>query len=171
VLRYTRHPLVDVGAAAITAFADKARPQDVTREDLERVVRFIEESYTKNPMKNFLSSLFPNSGYVNPSIKPGRVAAFMERYLYAFRDEGGLSDMLCAYCGRQANVQVFKQHVPLLTGERTLNFFPTTPGLPVCGLCLLCIQAFPLGAAKAGGRALIIHSDNEEITFHRPPIS
>jgi CRISPR-associated protein Cst1 len=166
MLRYTRHPLVDVGAATITAFADKARPQDVAREDLERVAGFIEESYTKNPMKSFLSSLFPNSGYVNPSIKPEKVAAFMKRYLYAFRDERGLTDMLCAYCGRQANVQVYRQHVPLLTGERTLNFFPTTPGLPICGLCLLCIQAFPLGAAKTSGRALIIHSDSEEITFH-----
>jgi CRISPR-associated protein Cst1 len=166
MLRYTRHPFVDVGAAAITAYAGKLRPEEVSQRDLEEAARFIERSYTKNPLRSFLTAIFPNSGYVNPTIGPEKLTAFMERYLYAFLGEGGQVGARCAYCGRTANVQVFRQHVPLLTGEGTLNFFPAaTPGLPTCGYCLLCIQAFPLGATKSAGRALIIHSDSEEVIF------
>ncbi len=166
MLKYTRHPFVDVGAAAITAYVGKSRPEEVDRQDLDKAADFIERSYTRNPLKSFLTAIFPNSGYVNPSIGPAKLAAFMEGYLYAFRSEAGLAGTRCAYCGREANVQVFRQHVPLLTGEGALNFFPAaTPGLPTCGYCLLCIQAFPLGATKCAGRALIVHSDNEEIIF------
>lgn len=166
MLRYTRHPFVDVGAAAITAYVGKARPEEVDRQDLDKAANFIERSYRKNPLKSFLTAIFPNSGYVNPTIGPEKLAAFMERYLYSFRNKESLTGTRCAYCGRDANVQVFRQHVPLLTGEGTLNFFPAAiPGLPICGYCLLCIQAFPLGATKSGGRALIVHSDSEEVIF------
>lgn len=37
--------------------------------------------------------------------------------------------------------------------------------MPVSGIALLCVQAFPLGCAKCGGRLLAVHSDNEEITY------
>lgn len=170
MLRYTRHPFVDVGTAAITAYAGKSQPEEVSRQDLDKAASFIERSYTKNPLKSFLTAIFPNSGYVNPTIGPEKLATFMERYLYAFRSKGGLTGTRCAYCGRTANVQVFRQHVPLLTGEDTLNFFPVAaPGLPTCGYCLLCIQAFPLGATKSAGRALIIHSDNEDLALGTAP--
>lgn len=166
LLKYTRHPFVDVGAAAITAYAGKSRPEEVTRQDLDEAADFIERSYTKNPLRSFLTAIFPNSGYVNPTIGTEKLAAFMERYLYGYKNEDGSIGTHCAYCGRLANVHVFRQHVPLLTGEGTLNFFPAaTPGLPTCGYCLLCIQAFPLGATKSAGRAMIIHSDSEEVIF------
>lgn len=166
MLRYTRHPFVDVGAATITAFADKANPEDVNRQDLDSVARFIEQHYTKDPLKSFLTAIFPNAGYVQPAMKPEKFAAFLNRYLYGYRNEERLSGRRCVYCGREASVQVFRQHVPMLTGEGLLNFFPgAAPGLPVCGFCLLCIQAFPLGATKSSGRTLIIHSDDEQVTL------
>ncbi len=166
MLRYTRHPFVDVGAATITAYADKSRPEDVTRQDLDEVASFIERNYTRNPLKSFLTAIFPNAGYVQPAMKPDKFAAFLNQYLYGYRDEERSLGKRCTYCGREASVQVFRQHVPMLTGEGLLNFFPgATPGLPVCGFCLLCIQAFPLGATKSSGRTLIIHSDDEQVTL------
>lgn len=166
MLRYTRHPFVDVGAATITAFAEKARPEDLTWQNLDSVANFIEQHYTRDPLKSFLTAIFPNAGYVQPAMKPEKFAAFLNRYLYGYRNEEKLPGRRCAYCGREASVQVFRQHVPMLTGEGLLNFFPgTAPGLPVCGFCLLCIQAFPLGATKSSGRTLIIHSDDEQVTL------
>ena len=37
MLTYTGNPFVDVGVAAITAFAQKRHPEDVTPEDLTTV--------------------------------------------------------------------------------------------------------------------------------------
>ncbi len=166
MLKYTGHPFVDVGTATITAFAEKANPEDVDRQDLDSVASFIEQHYTKDPLKSFLTAIFPNAGYVQPAMKPEKFAAFLDRYLYGYKNEERLPGRRCVYCGREASVQVFRQHVPMLTGEGLLNFFPgAAPGLPVCGFCLLCIQAFPLGATKSSGRTLIIHSDNEQVTL------
>ncbi|WP_273886707.1 type I-B CRISPR-associated protein Cas8b1/Cst1 [Rubrobacter naiadicus] len=166
MLKFTRHPFVDVGAAAITAFAGKSRPEDLSWQDLDEVADFIERHYTRDPLKSFLTAIFPNSGYVQPAMKPEKFAAFLNRYLYGYRNEESVSGLRCVYCGREASVRVFRQHVPMLTGEGMLNFFPgAAPGLPVCGFCLLCIQAFPLGATKSSGRTLIIHSDDEQVTL------
>jgi CRISPR-associated protein Cst1 len=60
--------------------------------------------------------------------------------------------------------RAFRQHIPLLTGEDVINFFPWgDAGLPVSGEALLAIQAFPLGCAKCGGRLLAVHSDNPDL--------
>lgn len=166
VLRYTRHPFVDVGAATIAAYVGKRRPENVDRDDLDEVADFIRRNYTKDPLKSFLTAIFPNAGYVQPAMKPEKLEAFFNRYLYGYRNEESLSGKRCVYCMREASVQVHRQHVPMLTGEGLLNFFPeAVPGLPVCGYCLLCVQAFPLGATKSAGRALIIHSDDERVVL------
>jgi len=166
MLRYTRHPFVDVGAATITVYASKSRPEEVTWSDLDGMASFIEQHYTKDPLKSFLTAIFPDAGYVQPAMKPEKFAAFLNRYLYGYRNEEEFLGRRCVYCGREASVQVFRQHVPMLTGEGLLNFFPgPAPGLPVCGFCLLCIQAFPLGATKSSGRTLMIHSDDEQVTL------
>ena len=36
-------------------------------------------------------------------------------------------------------------------------------GVPVSGEALLCLQFFPMGCRKCGGRLLAIHSDNPDI--------
>ena len=166
MLRYTGHPFVDVGAATVAAFAEKSQLEEISTQNLDEMADFIERNYTKDPLKSFLTAIFPNAGYVQPAMKPERFTAFLNRYLYGYRSEERLPGRRCVYCGREASVQVFRQHVPMLTGEGLLNFFPdAAPGLPVCGFCLLCIQAFPLGATKSSGRTLIIHSDDEQITL------
>jgi CRISPR-associated protein Cst1 len=60
--------------------------------------------------------------------------------------------------------RAFRQHVPMLTGEDVINFYPGgDAGLPISGIALLCIQAFPLGCAKCGGKLLAVHSDNPDL--------
>ncbi len=60
--------------------------------------------------------------------------------------------------------RAYRQHIPLITGEGIINFSPWgDPGLPVSGEALLCLQFFPMGCHKCGGRLLAIHSDNSEI--------
>ena len=60
--------------------------------------------------------------------------------------------------------RAYRQHIPLITGENVINFSPWgDPGVPVSGEALICLQFFPMGCRKCGGRLLAIHSDNPDI--------
>lgn len=166
LLRYTGHPLVDVGVATITAFVHKSDPAQVAIEDLDTVADYLESQYTVNPMKSFLTVLFPNSGYVQPAFDrfPEKRKAYAEQLLRGYKREGSVAGRECVFCGRPAAMMAFRQHIPLLGGETVFNFYPEGGlGLPVCGPCMLAIQAFPLGCTKCNGRALIVHSDCPDV--------
>jgi CRISPR-associated protein Cst1 len=170
MLKYTGHPLVDVGAATIAAFAEKTDPAQLTEVDLDRVAEYMTRQYIVNPLKSFLTVAFPNSGFTQPAFEkqPERRLAYAHQVLRAYRpDTAVLSDRLCAFSGEPAHVMAYRQHIPLLTGEDTINFFAEgDSGLPVSGKVMLCLQALPLGCAKSAGRLLAVHSDNAELTFH-----
>ena len=55
MLKYTGHPFVDIGIAALTAFADKRYPTQLTEADLEAAVDYITREYTRQPLKSFLT--------------------------------------------------------------------------------------------------------------------
>ncbi|MCL6448605.1 MAG: type I-B CRISPR-associated protein Cas8b1/Cst1 [Armatimonadetes bacterium] len=178
MLRYTGHPIVDVGAATIAAFAGKSDVASVTEEDLDQFAAYMEQNYVVNPLKSFLTVAFPNSGFTNPAFEknPGRRLDYARMVGRAFRADVPGSGEKCVFFGEPAlgipltesegAGRAFRQHIPLVTGEGVINFHPGgDAGLPVSGLALLCIQAFPLGCAKCGGRLLAVHADSEEITL------
>jgi CRISPR-associated protein Cst1 len=169
MLKYTGHPLVDVGAATIAAFVGKRDPTLVTDSDLEKVVDYMTRQYTRQPLKSFLTVAFPNSGFTQPAFEktPERRLEYARQVLHAYRKDVPAIDRTCVFTGDPAKMIVYRQHIPLLTGEDAINFFPYgEAGLPVSGEALLCIQAFPLGAAKCAGRLLAVHSDNNELTYY-----
>lgn len=169
MLRYTGHPFVDVGAATIAAFVGKRNPTLVTESDLEKVADYMSHQYTVQPLKSFLTVAFPNSGFTQPAFEkmPERRLEYARQVLGAFRNDVPALDQTCVFTGDPAKMIGYRQHIPLLTGEEVINFFPYgDAGLPVSGKALLCIQAFPLGAAKCAGRLLAVHSDNSELTYH-----
>jgi hypothetical protein len=45
MLRYTGHPIADIGVATIGAFCEKSDPAALTVEDLFKVARFLENEY------------------------------------------------------------------------------------------------------------------------------
>ena len=166
MLRYTGHPFVDVGAATLTAFAEKERPEHLTSDDLQVAAEYMEKVYMGKHMNSFLVCVFPNSAYVNPTSGADKKQQFLDFHLYGFRQAATPEAPPCVACGQRALGPTFRQHVPLLTGEDVLNFFPNAqPGLPLCGACLLAIAALPLGALKCSGRALILHADDDSITL------
>lgn len=163
--------------ATICAFVKKRDPTRVTSEDLDKIVEFITRNYVVNPLKSFLTVAFPNSGFTQPAFEkaPEKRLEYAEKVL-AHYDESSASSDTCVFTGRPALPldlaygappgRAFRQHIPLLTGENVINFFPNgDPGLPVSGLALLAIQALPLGCAKCAGRLLAVHSDNADITL------
>ncbi|NPV08288.1 MAG: type I-B CRISPR-associated protein Cas8b1/Cst1 [Anaerolineae bacterium] len=180
MLRYTGHPLYDVGVATITAFAGKRDPADLVESDLEAIATYMAREYVRQPLKSFLTVAFPNSGFTQPAFEktPERRHAYAQSVLGAY-GALPLDDETCIFTGEPAAAVIFKdrddvppgrafrQHIPLLTGEGVINFHPYgDAGVPVSGTAMLALQALPLGSAKVGGRLLAVHSDNEEIIYH-----
>lgn len=178
MLRYTGHPLVDVGVATIAAFVNKRDPASLTEADLDKVADYMASQYVVDPLKSFLTVAFPNSGFTNPAFSktPDKRDEYAERVLRGYRANTPRLAERCVFTGEPAvgiafseklpPGRAFRQHIPLLTGEDVINFHPWgDAGLPVSGEALLAIQAFPLGCAKCGGRLLAVHSDNSELIY------
>ncbi len=178
MLKYTGHPLVDVGLATMTAFANKDSPEELVEADLEAIAGYMAEQYTRNPLRSYLTVAFPNSGFTQPAFfnQPEKQEAYKQSVLGAFRANTprlAETDIFLGLPVAQVALDVydklppgraFRQHIPLLTGEDVINFHPYgDAGLPISGEALLAIQALPLGSAKCGGRLFFIHSDNHEI--------
>lgn len=179
MLDYTGHPIVDVGLATIVAFADKDTPDELTSADFEAIADYMEQNYKVNPLRAYLTVAFMNAdGFTQPAYfnNPEAQNQYANLVLRAFREEVPIRDEVDPYFGLPVvdvslNVKgetepgrAFRQHIPLQTGVGSINFHPYgESGLPVSGLALLTIQAFPLGSAKCAGSPLAVHSDNPEI--------
>jgi CRISPR-associated protein Cst1 len=183
-LEYGGHPLFDVGLAAIVAHAGKGRPIELTKDDLDNVAEFIETYYTKQPLTSFLTVSLMNSDFTQPAFKdkPERRLEYARLVTRNFGPDAPQSGEVCVFTGKPAlghalslkkNKEgreelpvgrAYRQHIPLITSENVINFSPWgDPGLPVSGEALLCLQFFPMGCRKCGGRLLAIHSDNPDI--------
>ncbi|MCB9009811.1 MAG: type I-B CRISPR-associated protein Cas8b1/Cst1 [Ardenticatenaceae bacterium] len=182
MLEYTGHPILDVGIATIVAFANKNLPQELTDDDLENAADYMHQLYTDPIFTGFISITFTiNAGFTQPGFKktPEKRNIYSERVLRSFRkstpvlEEKGVflglpvADVPFDADGKLEHGRVFRQHMPMQTGEKTINFHPGgDAGLPVSGLALLAIQAYPLGSVKCGGRTLSIHSDSPDIMVY-----
>ncbi len=179
MLRYTGHPLVDVGVATITAFVGKTDPALVTEADLDRVADYIEREYVQKPLKSFLTIAFTSNSWFAQfafESQPEKRRDYANRLLRGYHSGvPGLSEQ-CAFTGEPAMAiplsdslppgRAFRQHIPLLTGEGVINFYPWgDAGCPISSETSLCIQAFPLGCAPCAGRLLAVHSDNGQLTL------
>lgn len=178
MLRYTGHPFYDVGVATVTAFSRKRDPSQVTVEDLQGIVEYMKHEYPRNPLRSFLGVAFTNNAWFNQSAfdtQPKKRADYASRLLdhHMSESEEG-SGETCVFTGEPAMSvrfsddlpagRAFRQHIPLTTGERLINFHPEgSMGLPISGKASVCMHAFPLGCGKCGGRLLAVHSDNSDL--------
>jgi CRISPR-associated protein Cst1 len=175
---YTNHPYVDIGLATILAFVRKRNPPQLTDADFAQVADYITREYIKQPLRSFLTVVFPNSGFTQPAFfsQPERQLDYAQRVLRSYAANMPTLNEQCVFTGEPAVAiafgdkedlplgRAFRQHIPLLTGEDVINFHPyADAGLPVSGQAMLAIQAFPLGCAKCAGRLLMVHSDNREL--------
>ncbi len=180
MLKFTGHPYIDIGVATIVAFAGKKKPEQLSADDLDAIADYMAQNYTVKPLRNFLTVAFPNSGFTQPAYykEPEKQQIYAERVLRAFHSETPKTEETDTFFGAPVPAipfdvkgslvpgRAFRQHIPLLTGEDVINFFPYgDAGMPISGEALLAIQAFPLGCAKVSGKLLAIHSDNPDITF------
>lgn len=181
MFNYVGHPYYDVGIATLAAFAGKKDPRLLTSHDLEKAVDYMTREYVQQPLRSYLTVAFPNSGFTNPAFfkQPARQQEYARRVLRSYAEDMPVLNEQCVFTGKPAVAiafgdkedlplgRAFRQHIPLLTGENYINFYPYgDDGLPVSGPAILAMQALPLGCAKSSGRMLMVHSDNFDITYH-----
>lgn len=192
MLRYTGHPLIDVGVATITAFVGKTDAEQVTGDDLNEMASYIEENYTRNPLRSFLTVAFTsNAWFAQDAYNPDKTGLSKEdrekrrsarklwadRHLHSWENQSaGTVDDLCVFTGEPAVATALsgkliagragRAQLPLLQGDDNINFYPGgSSGIPISGSALLCLQAFPLGCAKVAGSLLAVHADDRRLTF------
>lgn len=181
-LRFSGHPLLDVGIATLVAYAGKQRSEELTEADLEAAADYMAANYSVPPLRGFLTVVFPNAdGFTQPAYfnQPELQRIYAQRVLYAFRAGTPIQAAIDAFAGMPVidmpldvtdkiiPGRTDRRHIPLQTGAGVINFHPEgDAGLPISGPALLAFQALPLGSAKCGGRLLAVHSDNPNILRH-----
>jgi len=164
MLRYTGHPLVDVGVATITVWSRRQRPEEVTVEDLGKMAEYLEGLLlSKTTAKMYLLFNYSNVPFANPgqqSDAHSETRSAYARHVLRGFEASETGPASCVFCGRPAYSIASRGQVPLLSGEGVINFGPGgVPGVPICGCCQLALHAAPLGGRKSEGSVLLILAD------------
>ena len=177
LLRYTGHPLVDVGVATITAFSGVESPENISDEHLNEFVNFIRSIYMNRTMAWFLhNSVFPNIYFAQPALlKDSKYDAVREEALKAYlnsylpdaaipgKEEASENEDRCIFSGDPAIIRVARSVIPLTGSRDDINFVAEgSPKYPISGWCLLAMLAMPLGALRSGNRLWLVHTPQQE---------
>jgi CRISPR-associated protein Cst1 len=171
-LHYTGYPFVDVGVAAITAFVQKTRIEDVSLDDLIQAADYLKDVYSNiKVVQGQLTTLFPNSGFTQPSYSKEQKLDYSNTMFYGFMPGVSKLDVACSFFpDKRAYLYAHRQFVPLLSPDGTINFLPEgrRMGIPVSGEALLAIAAVLLGSFRCKNW-LVFHevspSNNVDLTL------
>ncbi|MBI1348163.1 hypothetical protein GC163_17960 [bacterium] len=171
LLKWTGHPLADVGVATLCAMADKDDPSELTLEDLTKCGKQLKTAYTDGLFIAYLTCVFPNSPYINanPKYTSASREIDMARLLqpHSSQPDEGVEGISCIFSGEPATHFLNRSNVPMLTGAGVLNFFPAgLSEMPVAAPYVLAIQALALGGRRSEGKLLIVHCDDPQWTLH-----
>jgi CRISPR-associated protein Cst1 len=164
ILRWTGHPLVDAGVAALTAFAGKRDPAEVTGEDLAAYAEFAEQHYLGGDLSKTVGILFTMNSFLNPNpkLKPDQKRERIRDAVTAFEknpDDATLPR--CVFCDRPSRRVLHRDDIPMILGRTIVNFYPGgTPGLAVCGACQVALHGLTVGAPRISGKALVVSADD-----------
>jgi CRISPR-associated protein Cst1 len=190
MIKYTGHPFVDVGLAAITAHAKKRQPEELTAEDLAHVSSYIELQYIQSPLRGHLTMAFTsNAWFVQDAFNPDKPELSAEKraerratrgrwaanHLRQWEQADETSGEVCVFTGlpaaprelsgKLAAGRIGRNQMPLLQGDDAINFFTGgDPGLPISPQALLALQFMPMGCAKCGVGLLAVHADDGNLS-------
>jgi CRISPR-associated protein Cst1 len=163
--RWTNHPLIDMGIASLLAFANKSKPEEITKTDLDGFAFYAETAYFSPEISSYLTVLF-TSNFLNPSFSEQKKKQFLAGVLRSYQNEPDSSLPPCAYCGSYSVRRAHRDLIPMLTGREHVNFSAYgTPGLPLCGNCTVALQALSVGAPMCGGRSLVVSCDDPTLVL------
>jgi CRISPR-associated protein Cst1 len=152
--------LIDAGIAALTAFAGRRDPRQVSDADLEGYAEFAEGAYLSSDLSKTVGVLFTTNNFLNPSLDPGKRRERVREAVRAYREQGKAELPPCAFCGRPGLRVLHRDDVPILLGRTNVNFYPGgAPGLAICGLCQVALHGLTVGAPRCSGKALVLYAD------------
>jgi CRISPR-associated protein Cst1 len=168
---WTGHPFVDAGLVAILLIANKTKPEELTKEDVEKAIEFASKLYAKKEWAtSYLhGKIFPNNGIImsNPGMSKKRTPENIAKNLMELYNN--ISDVLdfsskekrCIICGRRKPYEkdIYRSDFPLLGTGGMLNFFHSAnpKGEDICAYCLFLVQFMPLVAYNLPN-VLVIHA-------------
>ena len=169
LIKWTGHPLADVGVATLCAMAGKKEPAKLTVEDLDKAGHELMEAYTDPIFMSYLSCVFTmNAPYTNPTTGAESRKASLERLLRPQRGEPdeAARGLRCVFSGDSATHMLDRSQMPMLTGAGVMNFYPAGRSeLPVAAPYLLALQAIALGGRRSEGKLLVVHCDDPQFTL------
>ncbi|MGQ9928015.1 MAG: type I-B CRISPR-associated protein Cas8b1/Cst1 [Chloroflexaceae bacterium] len=192
MLHYTGHPLLDVGLAALAAYARKSRIAHLTDKDLDQAASYIEQNYVRPPLRGHLTMAFTsNAWFAQDAFNPDKpeLSPQQRAQRQATRDRWAANHLRqwqppllscggerCVFTGLPAATRelsgkleagrIARSQMPLLQGDDAINFFTGgAPGLPVAPHALLALQFMPMACAKVGVGLLAVHADSEGLTL------
>ncbi|QXO95657.1 type I-B CRISPR-associated protein Cas8b1/Cst1 [Methanospirillum purgamenti] len=164
----TEDPFVTAGIIAIEILCGKSF-EKCSNEDLAKAVDILLEWYMTPAWTKELYSIFPNSKYVNASLKDkkGASKSFLLNLISEVVTPSKKFDKICQFCGKPSDDTFYaKTEIPLAGSSLFSNFFPSfQDGINVCPRCVLAIQFAPLICYKAGGKPCLISSGNSKIIY------
>lgn len=167
-LRWTGHALVDVGIAGACAYRQRARPEDLTLDDLDQVSAFIVETYYQAKLGTYLTCVFMNASFVQPNEGGAKRGQFIERYCRAHRavPDPQVGGLRCAFSGLPATSALVRTHLPLFSAENIMNFRPGGETfVPAAGVIIVCLLFLPMASVRSEGRLLAVHADDPGMTL------
>lgn len=168
LLHWTGHALVDVGMAGLCALAKRAHPEDLTLEDLDSAADFMERHYYGGTLGTYLSCVFMNPSFVQPSEGAEKKKAFIAQYLRAHRatPHPAVAGMRCAFSGEPATSPLVRTHLPMFSGEGVLNFRPDgSTVVPAAGAYVVALMFLPMASRRSEGSLLAVHADDPTLTL------
>jgi CRISPR-associated protein Cst1 len=168
ILHFTGHALVDVGIAGLVALADKKAPDDLSLEDLDGASQWIADHYYSGLLGTYLSCVFMNASFVQPSEGAEKKQAFLDNYVRAHRAKARpeVEGMRCVFSGEPATSPMVRTHLPLFSGEGVMNFRPDGGSfVPVAGAYVVAILFLPMASRRSEGSLLCVHADDPMLTL------
>jgi CRISPR-associated protein Cst1 len=165
---YTGNPFVDAGIAAMLAWSEKTRPEELSLEDLTALKAALLNLYMTPAWAKAMFSVFVNYPINNPSF---RGEARRREALEKFLDElfRGVQPLLsdqgdCMACGRRSvRKPKNRQHVPMTGSGGLRNYFShAAEGADYCDTCAFAIQYVPL-TLFACGKLLLLQSNSYRV--------
>jgi CRISPR-associated protein Cst1 len=162
-LRWTGHPLIDMGVAGLTVFAGKQQPEEVIGSDIQEFVEWGQQAYFTKEVGGWISVAF-TSNFINPSFGDDKKREVVKAILESHLDQTSLEDAQCAYFGIPAQRIVARDLVPMFTGRDPTNFGADgQPGLALSGLAITALQALSCATPLVGGRLMVIAADDPRL--------
>ena len=165
-LSLTGDPFVEHGITAIELMTGKSWT-DIQEEDFKKAVDDLVSLYLTPAWSKDLQSIFPNSKFINTSIK--NKAKDSKEFLYdliAGLSSSTQTDKTCIFCGNPAYDRTdekpfTKSQIPLVGSSDLTNYFPSFQnGISICARCALAIQFAPIVSYRTGGKPCIVSSNN-----------